>query len=57
MRAQPTVGSATIGKVVLSCVRKQAKQVIEQTIKQHCSMASASVPASYPDFLHDGLKL
>ena len=45
-RRQPTVGSVIPTQVALDCIKKQPEQAIgEQAIKQHSSMASASVPA------------
>ena len=54
-RAQPLMGGAIAGQVVLGSIRKQA----EQASKLHTSMASAVAPASMflpclsscPDFL------
>ena len=50
--AQPTVGGAIPGLVVLGPIRKQASKPWGQASKQHPSMASASAPASgsCPDF-------
>ena len=43
----PLVGGTTFGLVLLGSIREQA----EQASKKHPSMASASAPASSPDFL------
>jgi hypothetical protein len=49
-RAQPIVGGAIPGQVVLGSIRKQAEQARgSKPVKNiHPSMASASAPASWP---------
>lgn len=43
---QPTVGSVTLGPVVLGCIRKQGEQVMRTRLVKHSCMASASASVS-----------